>query len=71
MHAVGLRHGVMGRPVPGDTIVPADEAVEQVMAHLEHSPYAAALDIDRAHVIDLVQRHYLDVEPWPFSALTI
>jgi hypothetical protein len=62
-------HRYGGRPLPGDALPPLDDMVEQVMAHLRSSLYAAGVSVDPRHARDVIQRLYLEVQPWPFGAL--
>jgi hypothetical protein len=68
LRALGYRHLIGGRPLPGD--LPAlDLVVDQVFERLGHDPYARDVRPTRSKVAQIVRRHFLDVEPWPFEGL--
>lgn len=69
LRSLDYPHRYGGRPLPGEALPPLDDMVEQVMAELRASPYAAAVSVDPGHARDVIQRFYLDVQPWPFGAL--
>lgn len=70
MRALGFRHP-FGRPIPGDPLLPLDDAVAHVVGYIAANPHAAGVEIDRERVRIFVDRRYLGVPPWPFEALTV
>jgi hypothetical protein len=70
MRLLGYQHQFT-RPLPGDPLPTVDEAVVHVRERLAANPYAATLDVTDDQVRTLVRRRYLDVDPWPFGALTV
>jgi hypothetical protein len=69
MAAAHLIHPLGNRPIPGDALVPRDEAVQMVFARLAVNPRAAGIKIDRDHVIEALRRYYFSIPPWPFASL--
>lgn len=69
LDALGYVHPVLGRPVAGDPIDAPDVVQQRVLDRLLGSPYHPDGVEERA-VADTVRRMYLDIEPWPFAALT-
>lgn len=69
LRSLGFEHR-WGRPLPGDQLPTVPDAVERVLHWVSLNPYAAGVEIDRHRVEKLVRRLYLDVQPWPFGALT-
>lgn len=69
MRLLGYEHRFGGRPLPGEPLPTADEVVETVLAKVHDSPYTSGLSFDERFVRDVVERHYLSVEPWPVAAL--
>jgi len=71
LRAMGYRHHLLGRPVPcvGDA---PDIAflVDRVIERLAHSPYAKDLHVSPEEAAEIIEKHYLAIEPWPFHALT-
>lgn len=67
MHRLRYEHPRQGRPLPDDVLPGPDEAVGAVLRELAANRYALPADED--HVRRVVHRHYLDVSPWPFTAL--
>jgi len=70
MRSLGHRHRVGGRPLPGESLPSVELIVDQVLDHMARNPYAQGVSLNRDAAAKLVNRHYLDVEPWPFAALT-
>lgn len=68
LELLGYRHS-HGRPIPGDPMPAADEVLDAVLAALAANPYRRGRQTPRADVDAAVRAYYLDVEPWPFSAL--
>jgi hypothetical protein len=66
---LGYRHRNGGRPLPGWK-ADVDTVVEDVRRSLATSPYVRGLRFPEERIRNLVQREYIDVEPWPFAALT-
>jgi hypothetical protein len=50
MEAIGLVHPIGGRPVPGDSLVARDQAIDRVVRHIAASPYAAGVMVEREEV---------------------
>ena len=71
MRALGYRHALGGRPLAGDPLPSVDEVVDAVLADVGRNPSARGIRLDRGRMTKLVRRHYLDVDPWPFAALTV
>jgi hypothetical protein len=69
MAAAVLIHPLGNRPIPGDALVPRDEAVQMVFARLAANPRAAGIKIDRDQVIEALRRYYFSIPPWPFASL--
>lgn len=69
MRALRFEHRY-GRPIPGDRLPTADDAVHQILHAISLNQHAVGVDIDHERVRNLVGRCYLDVQPWPFQALT-
>lgn len=67
MTSFGLVHRFHGRPLPDEPRPDPDEVVAKVVAALGSNPYGS--HPDAATVSALVHKHYLDVAPWPFTAL--
>lgn len=68
MKQAGLIHRY-GRPLTTVGMPTPEEAVEQVVATLRSNPYRDGREVDRDQVERVVRRDFLDVDPWPFSAL--
>lgn len=49
---------------------PIDQLVAEVLDHIKRSPYARGVSVDPGHARSVIQRHYFDVKPWPFGAIT-
>ena len=71
MHLLGYEYRLGGRPVPGDPIRTTDEIVADVLRKLRANPYVQDLHIEESQVRRIVEHDYVDVEPWPFAALTV
>ena len=70
MAALGLRHEIGGRPVPGDPLGDAEELAARVQDRIAASRWARDVDIAPDRVLALVRSHHTDIAPWPFAALT-
>jgi hypothetical protein len=68
VRACGLVHRLAGRPVPGESILDEQAAVEQVMKRL--GPKAGSPGFLERDVLEILQSDYYSVQPWPFGALT-
>ena len=69
LRTLGYRH-TYGRPMPGDHLAPVDEVVDAVLGAIARNPYSEGFHPSRTGVETIVRRDYLDIEPWPFEALT-
>jgi hypothetical protein len=58
------------RPLDRSQLPSIDDAVAEVMARLAVNPHRVGRPADRDEVEKIVRKDYLDIEPWPFSALT-
>jgi hypothetical protein len=58
------------RPLDRAQLPSIDDAVAEVMARLASNPHRVGRPADRDEVEKIVRKDYLDIEPWPFSALT-
>jgi hypothetical protein len=67
MRRLGFVHPLQGRPLPDESRPQADGVVQAVVDGLSANRYA--LPPDEAHTRKLVHRQYLDITPWPFTAL--
>lgn len=67
MQRLGYQHRLHGRPLPDESRPDPDEVKNAVLRALTGNRYA--LPPDEADVHSLVHSHYLDVTPWPFTAL--
>lgn len=70
LRRLGHRHEIGGRPLPGEARPDLEVIVDQVLDSTGRNPYRAAAGFDRDTVARTVTRHFLDVAPWPFAALT-
>jgi hypothetical protein len=69
LRMAGYRHP-LGRPLPCEPLPPLAEVVAAVEARLAANPFMEGRHIERHRVEHVVRDAYLDVEPWPFGALT-
>ena len=63
LRRAGEGHPFGGRPLPGDPVPSTAALVELVLA--------AGVTAPRGEVEAVIQEHVVDVEPWPFHALTL
>lgn len=57
------------RPLAGDVLPPLDEVVARLRAFVEANPYAHDVDVPDELLVEVAERDYLAIEPWPFGAL--
>jgi hypothetical protein len=69
LRRLGYRHRNGGRPLPGWT-ADTETVVGDVRRSLATNPYVRGLHFPEERVRTEVLREYVDVEPWPFAALT-
>lgn len=69
MRLLGFEHRFYGRPLPDDELAGEDSVVATLLDRVRSNPYAQGVEIDDAVVRSIVERYYLDVEPWPVQAL--
>ena len=62
-------HPLGGRPIPGDPLIPRNEAIDSVMHRLAENPFAKGVNVDAATVSAQLDNRYYRVEPWPFRSL--
>jgi hypothetical protein len=58
------------RPLDRAHLPSIDDAVGEVMARLAANPHRVGRPADHDEVEKIVRKDYLDIEPWPFAALT-
>ncbi len=68
MRACGFHHR-FGRPLTTDEVRPLDEVVDPVMERLAAAWDPRVRRLGRSWVEEVARVAYVDVEPWPFSAL--
>jgi hypothetical protein len=66
----GLRHQLGGRPLPQDQLPSRDDAMEAVRAAIRVNRFAVAKHHSDQEIGEVVDADYLEIEPWPFWALT-
>ena len=69
LHLLGYEHRLSGGPLPDDPLPSLDDLASKILAKVQANPYAQDVHLDEATVRNLVDRHYLSIAPWPFSAL--
>jgi hypothetical protein len=69
MQVLGIRHR-FGRPIDGEPLPDRSALIERIENRMATSPYATSPP-RREKIADVLDREYLDVEPWPFRALTL
>jgi hypothetical protein len=69
LRGLGYRHAIGGRPVPGGT-ADLDTVMADVRRALGANRYVAGLHLSEDRIRAEVLREFIDVEPWPFAALT-
>ena len=69
LRTAGFVHPIGGRPFPGDPLPSEAEVVESVALSIARRERSGPR-IDRSAIAEGVRRNFLDVEPWPFQALT-
>jgi hypothetical protein len=62
-------HELRGRPLPTDVLPAREEAIDAVEKVLRANPQASEASRDRTRIGEVLDKHYLGVEPWPFEAL--
>jgi len=70
LRALGYEHNYFGRPLPADQLEACEDIVTKVLRHLAANRYGAVTASPK-HVAEIVNRYYLDIQPWPFAALGI
>jgi hypothetical protein len=67
---LGYVHQNGGRPLPDKILDPLDDVVEAVIASISRNPYSKYLLMDRNRVAAILDKHYVSITEWPFTALT-
>jgi hypothetical protein len=59
-----------GRPLPGDHRDTLDVVLDKVLSRLDQNAWGN-VTVSKQRATEVIKMHYLDVSPWPFSALGV
>lgn len=59
-----------GRPLPGDHRDTLDVVLDKVLSRLDQNAWGN-VKVGKQRATEIIKMHYVDVSPWPFSALGV